>query len=495
MMIFEVPFLVWLAQLSAPSCLATAEVPQPEQQARGHRHVVPLHRQRVPVRNDDELVSFKSVYFGTIFLGAPQIQTFTVVFDTGSGHLIVPSAACHTESCQVHTRYDDKLSQQGAAIDHEGTLVQPGAPRDQITIAFGTGEITGQFVQDRVCLSTTSKPTPLVNTTEALPDTSQSASDTIGCIDMRVVTATEMSHEPFASFSFDGVLGLGLDALAIAPEFSFFGMLASQGNLEHASFGVYLADSDDDFSEISFGGHNPERVSAEFAWADVAMPEMGYWMVQIKSIRIGNRLLDFCEDGQCRAVFDSGTSSIAVPGNFVDELFDDLASSLQDPPLDGSGPADCKQAIGELLSFEVQGGATLVLGPGDYARPAVQMSEGDGELEETAAQAVLEQQVPLATSGPNTSEDIETGTVQEAKCYPTFMPIDLPEPVGPKLFILGEPVLRKYYTVYDWGEQRIGFGLARHKNGIREDDNDDLGDGSGVAATDEGERRPLLTIV
>jgi len=42
------------------------------------------------------------------------------------------------------------------------------------------------------------------------------------------------------------------------------------------------------------------------------------------------------------------------------------------------------------------------------------------------------------------------------------MPIDFPEPLGPKLFILGEPVLRKYYTVYDWQRRSVGFGLANH---------------------------------
>ncbi|CAE7487819.1 unnamed protein product [Symbiodinium pilosum] len=42
------------------------------------------------------------------------------------------------------------------------------------------------------------------------------------------------------------------------------------------------------------------------------------------------------------------------------------------------------------------------------------------------------------------------------------MPLELPEPLGPKLFIWGEPVLRKYYTVYDWQDQQIGFALAKH---------------------------------
>merc|ERR1712176_1066583 len=122
-------------------------------------------------------------------------------------------------------------------------------------------------------------------------------------------------------------------------------------------------------------------------------------------------------------------------------------------------------------------GATLVLGPGDYARPAVQMSEEDGELEEVAAQAMLERQPPKVFNGSNTSEDAGSGgRPQEAKCYPTLMPIDLPEPLGPKLFILGEPLLRKYYTVYDWGARRVGFGLAFQKSNSEEDGSNDSGD-------------------
>lgn len=42
-----------------------------------------------------------------------------------------------------------------------------------------------------------------------------------------------------------------------------------------------------------------------------------------------------------------------------------------------------------------------------------------------------------------------------------LMAMNLPAPLGPKLFIFGEPVMRKYYTVYDAGNLRIGFGLAK----------------------------------
>jgi len=36
------------------------------------------------------------------------------------------------------------------------------------------------------------------------------------------------------------------------------------------------------------------------------------------------------------------------------------------------------------------------------------------------------------------------------------------ENLGGKLFLLGEPILRKYYTVYDGLKKRVGFGRASH---------------------------------
>lgn len=46
------------------------------------------------------------------------------------------------------------------------------------------------------------------------------------------------------------------------------------------------------------------------------------------------------------------------------------------------------------------------------------------------------------------------------------MPVNFPAPLGPNLFILGEPVLSRYYTVYDWERPQIGFGLAASRQNI-----------------------------
>lgn len=435
------------------------------------RHVVPLHRQRVPVQGDDDRISYKSVYFGSVAVGNPE-QKFSVVFDTGSGHVILPSSECHSETCLIHNRYHRQASDGAIDVDYDGTPVRSGAPRDQITVAFGTGEVTGQFVQDRICLSPEAAPASqsagmaytepllLVQSGDALergqPGENISAQvpmanvstpplrhEAMNCVDLRVVMATEMTEEPFHAFAFDGVLRLGLDNLALAPEFSFFGMMAKQVALEEPSFGVFLADSDDEISEISFGGISPDKITSALTWAKVASPELGYWQVQVTRIRIGNRTLDYCDDGECRAVVDTGTSLLAVPEDFAEQLQQDLETALTDPTPSPSGGVDCRFASGLPLHFDVEGQSITLL-PADYSRQAVHAEESS------------ESSAELNATGLNAAE------AKRPTCQPTIMPLELPEPLGPKLFIWGEPVLRKYYTVYDWKEKQIGFGLAAH---------------------------------
>jgi hypothetical protein len=274
------------------------------------------------------------------------------------------------------------------------------------------------------------------------------------CIALRVVVATEMSEDHIADFSFDGVLGLGLEDLSLAPEFNFFKMLVAQGKLAAPTFGVFLADNDDDQSEICFGGYSSEHVRSDLSWSPVALPELGHWQVSIANVRVGNRSFDFCDDGQCRAVVDTGSSLLVVPEAFAGDLRNELLLSLNSAVGSSGKDVNCKHVEGALLHFDING-LTITLTASDYARDAVMLDGNEEELTEASVEAL----------GNNQSA--------ESKCKPVLHPLDFPAPIGPKLFIWGEPVLRKYYTVFDMAQKRIGFGLASRRDIDLEDEDVD----------------------
>ena len=85
-----------------------------------------------------------------------------------------------------------------------------------------------------------------------------------------------------------------------------------------------------------------------------------------------------------------------------------------------------------------------------------------GELE----QSELATTTTTTAAGPADPNDAP-GSVPRF-CRPRLMPVNMPAPLGPNLFILGEPVLHKYYTVFDWAGPKIGFGVANTKRNTQD---------------------------
>lgn len=375
--------------------------------------VIQLDKQYVPVQREGKIVSHKTAYFGKIYVGAPAPQNFTVVFDTGSAHLFLPSRSCTTESCLKHKRYDQTKSGSALAIDHTGKEVAMGSSdRDQVAISFGTGEVTGEFISETVCL------------TERFGD-HQVDGLPVDCAKARVILADQMTEEPFYSFDFDGVMGLSLAGLAVDPEFSVFGQLTRNKKTSdfQPQFGYFLSDSDDVPSEICFGGHDSRRYSNEVQWVPVHRPSLGFWQVKVLSVSVGGKALPFCEDGSCVAIADTGTSLLGVPRQAAQQVHRGLARKASE------STSDCRKQPGPELVFELEGGVFLSLGAADYSRAA-----------------------PMQMQSPKGTQTI---------CRASLLPVDKTPALGDKAFILGEPMMRRYYTAYDWQQKQVGFALAR----------------------------------
>jgi len=323
----------------------------------------------------------KMAYYGEVAVGTPP-QKFTVVYDTGSGNLLIPGENCVSSACQKHARFNMANSSTLKGMNCDGTEEEPNSDSwDELTITFGTGHITGRCFQDKVCIGDL-------------------------CPAVNFVSSTEESSHPFASFSFDGVLGLALDSMAQSQEFSIMNRLVSNDLLKEGVFSVFLSDSDAEVSEITFGEVKKEHLASDLFWVPVTAPS-GYWEVKIDDITFNNTPQHICED--CRVAVDTGTSQLAGPSDIVAKLRTMLSVA-----------SDCSNFDSLPKLGFVIGNNILNLAPRDYVDKAY-------------------------------------------SCDLSLMSLDVPPPKGP-LFVFGIPFLQKFFTVYDHKENKVGFAIAKHAN-------------------------------
>jgi len=334
-------------------------------------------------------------------------------------------------------------------IEVDGTPVPKGGDRDQLTVAFGTGEIAGVFVHDVVCLGKWAEQPHLpanntpgassgtvmlqvsTETKSSFANPNEYYQEEHGCLRMRFNTAIAMTDEPFDKFQFDGIMGLGLTSLSQAPQFNLVESGAQEGawygdDYRLKIFGVFLPFSNLEHSEITFGGYKQEHIAAgeQITWCKAYDEHLGHWQVAVKSITAGGMRLPFCDDGTCRAVVDTGTSLVGVPTKIGRPLVDRLRHNSTGAGCSGNLPA---------LEIELEQ-FTVVLGPSDIARPEL----------------VADPAKPIDGAKKQTN----------FACMPMLMFMDFPAPLSPKTLIFGEPVLQKYYTLFDALTPRIGFAKA-----------------------------------
>jgi hypothetical protein len=462
---------------------------------------VKLKHQVFSLYNSNGQVHHKSIYYGTLSVGGPKGQPFTAVFDSGSSHLVLPSSTCRSTSCGTHHKYQAELSEFSTDIDADGSNIGEKAVRDQITVSFGTGEITGVYVEDLVCLGpprlddnetqpeegtalfqstwvkrNVAKVSEEENTTISEEEESTAVAKTnpakeqAGCQMLRFISASRMSDDPFADFSFDAVLGLGLEGLSTSDEFNFIKMMSqsqwpSQPGLEGA-FSVFLAPVDGvEDSEVTFGGVNYEHIveGDEMKWCGVLDSEIGYWQIPISTISVDGVALDYCNDGTCRAIVDTGTSLISVPRTLGLELRAKLAHEGVDEDQKCHGP-------GPRLEFTLCG-FTMTLDPKNYARPKVVRNNKTDSVparrnnKTDSVPAATEVAISAGTMNETSSNSVPT---TDNRCVAMLMFMSLPPPLSPKTVVFGEPIMQKYYTAFDAKQKRVGFTEARFRGRLSE---------------------------
>jgi len=308
----------------------------PEPQASSEPLVVRL--QRV------EGLQSSHFYVGRLALGQPTPQEFQVLFDTASGHLLVPHSACESRACRKHKRYSPfrsttavDVNSNGKPVNENERLVRGKTKRDAVTVEFtqadlGEGAARAVLVHDDVCLGTE-----------------------FGhqvCTNLDIMAAVNMDDELFDAMPYDGMLGLSLAGLSTGTGCVFFQRLMETNPSMLPQFGLSFGAQS---GEIYFGGHNSGRLAEDLKWFPVLHPEDGFWEVAIQSVRLGNVTVDSCKEG-CRGIIDTGSSRLGVQQNNFEALRAALSHAV---PLVGGG---CQ---GSELEFDL-GEMSLKLRVEDY---------------------------------------------------------------------------------------------------------------------------------
>ncbi|XP_008328413.1 napsin-A [Cynoglossus semilaevis] len=275
----------------------------------------------------ERLINFMdAAYYGVISIGTPP-QDFTVLFDTGSSNLWIPSFHCSffDLACWLHHRYNSKKS---------STYVQNGT---EFSIQYGRGSLSGFISEDTVSVAGLSVP------------------------GQQFAEAVKQPGITFAVARFDGVLGMAYPSISVANVTPVFDKAMASKLLPENIFSFYISRnlSAAVGGELILGGTDPQHYSGDLHYVNVT--RKAYWQIEVNGVEVGSQLT-LCK-ASCQAIVDTGTSLVVGPREEIRALHRAIGAL---PLLMGEYLIDCKKIPSlPVISFNI-GGKMFNLTGDDY---------------------------------------------------------------------------------------------------------------------------------
>ncbi|CAM9566325.1 unnamed protein product [Scytosiphon promiscuus] len=205
---------------------------------------------------------------------------------------------------------------------------------------------------------------------------------------------------------FDGIMGLAFDEISVEGVPTPFGRLVESGELDEPVFAFYLGNQKE--GELIIGGTDPDHYLHAISYVPVT--KKGYWQIDMDSVTVAGSSVTSVN----AAILDSGTSLLVGPKEDVKKIASKVGAVSF---MNGEYLMPCSSDLPPL---------TFTIGGKDYTL------EGDEYV-------------------------IKAGN--DKVCILAIMGMDVPAPMGP-LWILGDVFMRKYYTVFDYGNAQIGLATS-----------------------------------
>ncbi|KAF9198131.1 hypothetical protein BGZ49_001143 [Haplosporangium sp. Z 27] len=294
-----------------------------------------------------------TVYIGTISIGTP-IQNFSMVFDTGSSDMWVPSQACITTTCLTLLRYNNTASSSYRSENKS------------FDIKYGDGShVSGLTGIDRVLLSST----PIANQSFGI---------------------ASLDNSTIAKKGIEGVVGLGFGDAAVVKDYTtIVESMLSQKAILQPIVSLWLGrqrlggTTDGAGGAVIFGGVDTTKYVGNFSWAPIV--ERNTWVIHFDAVSIAGKDLGLSGN----ALVDSGTSLIVVPTKVASVFHDHIPGAINDPQVGWILP--CNTSAGDLnftiatQQFRVPAEELVVLfripGHADYCKSAIDVSTSDSETD------------------------------------------------------------------------------------------------------------------
>jgi len=223
------------------------------------------------------------------------------------------------------------------------------------------------------------------------------------------IEVTDVNGKAITKAKPDGIVGMAFPVLSVEHIAPLFDNAMAKGLVHQPIFSFHLTNDPGQHGSVLLGGLDERFYDGEMAW--IPLSSESYWEIRMTDISVAGTRMNLCPPDGCKVAVDTGTSLITGPSEGLDKLL---------------GKFNLDATCDELARFP---NVTFHIMGHDFTLSAEQYT-------------------------------ISYDTSNGEHCVMGFMPLDVPPPRGP-IWVLGDVFMRAFYSVFDRGQNRVGFAKSR----------------------------------